>query len=48
MVMTELKKNSDFSKLAIDHPTRAFKNIQDRLTIDRDEQGNEKAHKTKF
>ena len=39
-VMTELKKNSDFSKLAIDHPARAFKNIQDRL-YRRDEQGNE-------
>ena len=39
--MTELIKNSDFSKLAIDHPARAFKNIHDRLSIDRDEQGNE-------
>ena len=39
--MTELKRNSDFSTLAIDHPARAFKNIQDRLSIDRDEQGNE-------
>ena len=28
-VMTELKRNLDFSKLAIDHPARAFKNIQD-------------------
>ena len=41
LVMTELKKNSHFSKLATDHPARAFKNIQDRLSIDRDEQGNE-------
>ena len=40
-VMTELKRNSAFSKLAIDHPARAFKNIQDRLSIDRDKQGNE-------
>ena len=40
-VMTELKKNSDFSKLPNDHPARAYKNIQNRLSIDRDKQGNE-------
>ena len=39
--MTELKRNSDSSKLAADHPARAFKNIQERLSIDRDRQGYE-------
>ena len=39
MVMTELRNNADFSKLPNDHPARAYKNIQNRLSIDRDEQG---------
>ena len=39
--MTELRSNADFSKLQNDHPARAYKNIQNRLPIDRDEQGNE-------
>ena len=30
-IMTVLKKNSDFFQLAIDHPARALKNIQDTL-----------------
>ena len=46
MVRTELRNNADFSQLSNDHPARAYKNIQNRLSIDRDEQGNE-AHKTK-
>ena len=37
MVMTELRNNADFSKLPYDHPARAYKNIQNRLSIDRDE-----------
>ena len=41
MVMTELRNNADFSQLPNDHPARAYKNIQNRLSIDRDEQGNE-------
>ena len=41
MVMTELRNNADFSKLPNDHPARAYKNIQNRLSIDRDEQENE-------
>ena len=41
LVMTELRNNADFSKLPNDHPARAYKNIQNRLSIDRDEQGNE-------
>ena len=39
MVMTELRNNADFSQLPNDHPARAYKNIQNRLSIDRDEQG---------
>ena len=46
---------ADFFKLPNDHPARAYKNIQNRFSINRDEQGNEvmlkdsqkKAHKTK-
>ena len=41
MVMTELRNNADFSQLPNDHSARAYKNIQKRLSIDRDEQGNE-------
>ena len=41
LVMTELRNNADFSKLPNDHPARAYKNIQNRLSTDRDEQGNE-------
>ena len=41
MVMTKLRNNADFSTLPNDHPARAYKNIQNRLSIDRDEQGNE-------
>ena len=41
-VMTELRNNADFSQLPNDHPARAYKNIQNRPSIDRDdEQGNE-------
>ena len=39
--MTELRNNAEFSKPPNDHPARAYKNIQNRLSIDRDEQGNE-------
>ena len=39
-VMTELRNNADFFQLPNDHPARAYKNIQDRLSIDRDKQGN--------
>ena len=41
MFMTEMRNNADFSKLPNDHPARAYKNIQNRLSEDRDEQGNE-------
>ena len=43
--MTELRNNADFSQLPNDHLARAYKNIQNRLSIDRDEQGNEIMHK---
>ena len=39
--MTELRNNADFSQLPNDHQARAYKNIQSRFSIDRDEQGNE-------
>ena len=39
--MTKLRNNADFSKQPNNHPARAYKNIQNRLSIDRDEQGNE-------
>ena len=38
---TELRNNTDFSKLSNDHPARAYKNIQNRLSIERDEKGYE-------
>ena len=39
--MTKLRYNTDFSQLPNDHPARAYKNIQNRLSIDRNKQGNE-------
>ena len=41
LVKTELRNNADFSNLPNDHPARGYKNIQNRLSIDTDEQGNE-------